>query len=259
MLRIMMATDFSRAAEAAYRYCLMLAAGMPCHITVIHVYKQRLSGNLSVDQANVFVQKEKLEHMDRARRFSGMYPDIVKPEIVSQCKVETLVAEGPVSDTILEEARRHEADVIVIGSKKHPGILKSWFGQISATLIYSRTCPVLVVPEDNIEVGVDRIGLVCLNASDEDRLVRWQEKTSLPIEHPVVCRFYGGGGSDEGYESLRVQGKANADGVLSLNETDCHLFAVMTSEVAGDPEKERKNFVHQLYRRSKKPFLCLNV
>lgn len=254
-----MATDFSRAAEAAYRYCLALAAGMPCHITVIHVYKQRHVGSLSEDQVQAFIRKERLDHIDRARRFSGLYPDIVKPEIVSQCKVETIVAEGPVSDTILEEARTHEADVIVIGSKKHPGILKSWFGQISATLIYSKVCPVLVVPEENIEVGVDRIGLVCLNVSDEDRLVEWQKKTTLPIEHPVVCRLYEEGHVDEGYEYLRIQGKANADGVLSLNETDCHLFAVMTSEVVGDPEKDRKNFVHHFYRRSRKPFLCLTV
>lgn len=255
-----MATDFSRAAEAAYRYCLMLAAGMPCHISVLHVYKPRQSGNLSEDQVQAFIQKERIDHFDRARRFSGLYPDLVKPEIVSQCKVETIVAEGPVSDTIIRKASEHHADVIVIGSKKHPGILKSWFGQISSTLIYSEACPVLVVPEENIEVGVDRIGLVCLSSLDEERLVKWQGRTTLPVEHPVICRLYDDGMAAKGNEHvyIGIGGKANSEGVEALNDTDCHIFAVMITEMEGDPDKERKSFVHQFYRRSRKPFICLS-
>ena len=192
MLRILVATDFTRSSEAAYRYCLMLAGNKPCHLIVAHVYRHLSSVNLSEDQVRAFVKNEQEVLMDKTRRFSRLYPDAVNHEIVGQCTIEVLIKEGPVSDTILDLAQEHETDVIVIGSKKHPGILKRMFGQISSTLIYSNVFPILVVPENSVEVGADRMGLLSLNPGDTDRLVAWRGRSSLTVEHAVVCHLFEG-------------------------------------------------------------------
>ena len=253
-----MATDFSKASENAYRYCLMLAESKPCHFLVAHVYKHHSSVNLGDDQIQTFMESKRSEVKDRTRRFSRLYPDAVMPEIVSQCTVEVLVAEGTVSDSILQLAEKNDADVIVIGSKSHPGLLKRMFGQISSTLIYGKRFPVLIVPEDSVEVSTERIGLLCLNSSDEERLLQWKKRTSLAIHDYRVCRIYESSLEATEGEVIMVSDKPTNDVVQVLNSSDFHWFAILVEDRMGELGTERRNFIHDLYRRSRKPILCLS-
>jgi len=57
-----------------------------------------------------------------------------------------LLVQGPTVDTILGQAERLEADLIVVGSHGHGAVYDMLVGSISSEVIRRSTVPVLVVP-----------------------------------------------------------------------------------------------------------------
>ena len=57
-----------------------------------------------------------------------------------------LLIQGPTVDTILRQAEKLEADLIVVGSHGHGAMFDMLVGSISAEVIRRSTIPVLVVP-----------------------------------------------------------------------------------------------------------------
>lgn len=57
-----------------------------------------------------------------------------------------LVVQGPTSQTILKEAEKLEADLIVVGSHGHGALYQALVGSVSEGIIRGAPCPVLVVP-----------------------------------------------------------------------------------------------------------------
>jgi len=59
---------------------------------------------------------------------------------------EALLVQGPTSATIIEEARRLEADLIIMGSHGHGAIYKTFVGSVSQQVLGDSTVPVLIIP-----------------------------------------------------------------------------------------------------------------
>ncbi len=57
-----------------------------------------------------------------------------------------LLVQGPTVDTILQQAERLDADLIVVGSHGHGAVFDMLVGSISSEVIRRSTVPVLVVP-----------------------------------------------------------------------------------------------------------------
>ena len=62
------------------------------------------------------------------------------------CEATGLLVQGPTVDTILGQAEKLEADLIVVGSHGHGAVFDMLVGSISADVIRRSTIPVLVVP-----------------------------------------------------------------------------------------------------------------
>ncbi|MEE8487553.1 MAG: universal stress protein [Gemmatimonadota bacterium] len=60
--------------------------------------------------------------------------------------VTALLVQGPTVDTILGQAEKLEADLIVVGSHGHGAVFDMLVGSISAEVIRRSKIPVLVVP-----------------------------------------------------------------------------------------------------------------
>jgi len=60
-----------------------------------------------------------------------------------------LLAEGPTVQTILEQAEKLDADLIVMGSHGHGKLFDPVVGSVSAGVIRKSSVPVLVVPAQN--------------------------------------------------------------------------------------------------------------
>ena len=65
------------------------------------------------------------------------------------CDVTPLLLQGPTIETVLGEAERLEADLLVIGSHGHGAVYDLLVGSVSEGLVRRSRRPVLVVPAEN--------------------------------------------------------------------------------------------------------------
>jgi nucleotide-binding universal stress UspA family protein len=61
-------------------------------------------------------------------------------------EVEALLVQGPTVETILAEAERLKADIIVMGSHGKRGLRKAFLGSVSEDVLRENKLPLLVVP-----------------------------------------------------------------------------------------------------------------
>ena len=59
---------------------------------------------------------------------------------------EALLVQGPTTDTLLDEADRIKADLIVMGSHGRGGLFKALVGSVSEQVLKQSRVPVLIVP-----------------------------------------------------------------------------------------------------------------
>jgi nucleotide-binding universal stress UspA family protein len=57
-----------------------------------------------------------------------------------------LQVQGPIADTILAEARRLNAAMIIVGSHGHGAVFQLLVGSVSEQILQHADCPVLVIP-----------------------------------------------------------------------------------------------------------------
>ena len=60
-----------------------------------------------------------------------------------------LLLQGSTVETILAEAKKLGADIIIVGSHSRSGIEKLFMGSMSEGILRSAHCPVLVIPADS--------------------------------------------------------------------------------------------------------------
>jgi nucleotide-binding universal stress UspA family protein len=59
---------------------------------------------------------------------------------------QTAVREGPIPATILDEARKSRAGLLVLGTRGHTGLARFFLGSVAAAGAAKAPCPVLLVP-----------------------------------------------------------------------------------------------------------------
>jgi nucleotide-binding universal stress UspA family protein len=61
-------------------------------------------------------------------------------------EVERRVVEGGAASALIEEARRQEATLLVVGTRGHGGFTGLLLGSVSAALAHHAPCPLVIVP-----------------------------------------------------------------------------------------------------------------
>lgn len=61
-------------------------------------------------------------------------------------KTESLLIQGSTVDMVIEEAKKLNADLIIIGHQEHNFFYKAFFGSVSEQIINKSKIPVMVVP-----------------------------------------------------------------------------------------------------------------
>ena len=110
MQKIVLATDFGKASENAYRYCLQLASKKRSQIFIAHVYQQQTLSRLSEVKRNQHHQEEFDAFKKRIIRFGRLYPGTTPPELFAQCQVSTEIEAGQASEKLLKLAEKKSAD-----------------------------------------------------------------------------------------------------------------------------------------------------
>ena len=132
---VLFATDFSPASQAATRYALSLVQEHSAHLTLLHV----------LETAKAAKTAEPARLADATER---VLENLIPGDAKAWCKSRCVVEYGSPAEKILEVARDHNADLIVLGVRRPEGIPGSSTHLPFATahkLLGQARCPVLTV------------------------------------------------------------------------------------------------------------------
>jgi nucleotide-binding universal stress UspA family protein len=142
MRTILAAIDFSSATDPVVARATSLARDLDAELLLIHVaapdpdFVGFESGPRGVRDSRA------AELRDEHRRIQAL------TEGIRQTGLDALglLVQGPTVATILDEAKRTEAEMVVVGSHSHGALFRALLGSTSEGLIRAGQTPVLVVP-----------------------------------------------------------------------------------------------------------------
>ncbi|HLI93485.1 MAG TPA: universal stress protein [Puia sp.] len=139
MNNILIATDFSPAANGAANYAAKLAAALHAKLTLVSAFQETpvpVDGIVALGSTNFgeLTQYSLEEEVDRLR--------LQQPLVV-----ESLARPGATTPAILEAAEETHADLIVAGMSSTGKGTRKVFGSTATALARRTTLPLLIVPE----------------------------------------------------------------------------------------------------------------
>ncbi len=142
---ILVATDFSDCAGAAFKTAQALAGKFGAKLILLHVINQngleRLAEHLQVEADSLIP-----EQRDRAQQQLGAFTERFNP---GELEVESMVAVGLPFQEIAVIARELAVDLVVLGGYGRGGrgpIEEVFFGSTAEKVVRLLPCPVLCVP-----------------------------------------------------------------------------------------------------------------
>ncbi|RIH63408.1 universal stress protein [Mariniphaga sediminis] len=151
MKKILIALDYDPSAQKVAETGFSFAKTMKSAITLMHVlvnpqdYKltepikvMGFAGHLDtskVMQEETFnPEKVGIQFLDKSKLYLG------------DNSIETLIKEGDCAETILKEATRISADIIVMGSHSRKWFENTTMGSVTEKVLQNTTIPVLIIP-----------------------------------------------------------------------------------------------------------------
>ena len=141
-MKILAAVDFSPVTEQVMEALVRMAAAMPAQVWLVHVappdpafvgYETGPHAVRGQVAAELHASHRKLQELAQRLRASGI-------------EATALQLQGPTVATVLEEAGRLEAAVIVLGSHGHGMVYDLLVGSVAEGIVRRSTVPVLLVP-----------------------------------------------------------------------------------------------------------------
>ena len=141
--RILVPMDFSECARRGLRYAVALAERFGSEIVLVHVIEAPLNlppqtlVRLDPDGAAMPIMDYVREAADR--RLNALLAELTLASIPAQC----VVTVGDVRDVVLESARAHAVDMIVMGTHGRKGLRHLLIGSVAEAIVRRSEVPVL--------------------------------------------------------------------------------------------------------------------
>jgi nucleotide-binding universal stress UspA family protein len=176
MKKILVPTDFSKAAEAAAHYSAALAAELSAKVELVHVIN---AGTGSKHPNWKKIETELTQSSaDNAKRLIA--------ELGTSVKVTYKLLKGfPFHEVVSDYAEKSGADIVAIGSRGASGIKKALIGSNAATLISTCQKPVLVIPAEAKFRGIKKI-IYPTDMSHLDEEVKTVVHLARPLDSEVI-------------------------------------------------------------------------
>lgn len=142
MRNILVAIDFSEITSAVIAEAESLAEATKSKLWLIHIASPNPD----------FIGYETGPQTERnfiARQFQSQHSQLQEwAQQLRQKGIDAvaLMIQGPTVETILEQAGKLVADLIVVGSHGHRGLYKILVGSVSEGILRKANCPVLIIP-----------------------------------------------------------------------------------------------------------------
>lgn len=142
---ILVAHDFSQAAQMALDYALDLAATLKAKVTVVHAYELPVYGF----PEGLTLAAEMPGHIQQmaSKALEGIVAHATHPGVT----IEGMVREGAAWSEICAAATEAKVDLIVIGTHGRRGLAHALLGSVAEKVVRSAPCPVLTIRGPNPE------------------------------------------------------------------------------------------------------------
>ena len=143
MKKILVPVDFSDITTEVLNYAIKLANENAGTITVLHVAPLNpiFPGP---DVEPVLIQTYMNEELAREKDELHAITEHIRKHGVA---ADSILLQGSIIDTIIDEAKEMQADMIVMGKESHGLLYRTLLGTTSEGVIRRARVPVLIVPE----------------------------------------------------------------------------------------------------------------
>lgn len=146
-MNILAPIDFSETTEAVLEQTRRLADALQAEVWLLHVAAPNPAFvGYETGPQSVRDQMAEVYHQEH-RQLQG-HAEALRAEGLA---VTALLAQGATVETILEEAERRAASLIILGSHGHGALYHLLLGSVSEGVLRRTRCPVVVVPAEGRE------------------------------------------------------------------------------------------------------------
>lgn len=147
---LLVAVDFSDTSADAVRYARELAQCFQAHIHLVHVVPDPLQQPWAIEAPGLdfpgLADQWRVEAQERLAA-------LATASNLNPSQTTTAVQAGVPHRSIVEYARAHGADLIVLGSHGHSPVVHFLLGSVAERVVRQSSTPVLVVPHHTIRAG----------------------------------------------------------------------------------------------------------
>lgn len=153
--KILFATDMSAGAETVLRNVVAMARAHQAEVEVLHALPevdQSVINYVSLMVNNDQLAEQELRHKDEvAAELSRKLRDFARRELAEHpedlARINRIeVLHGPPASAILSEAKRCQADLLVIGTHGKGRLEYAFLGSVAQKIMRRSEIPVLVIP-----------------------------------------------------------------------------------------------------------------
>lgn len=140
--RILFPTDFSEPSQQAAQYAMALADQFGAELHLLHVISQVMP---YADASSVWLMPadETQEQLEAAEKY--LLKNVIDPEWSAKHTVVHKTVVGFAVEEILEYAKNHNIDLIVVGTHGYTWLAHALIGSVAEKVIRTANCPVLTV------------------------------------------------------------------------------------------------------------------
>lgn len=139
---VLVATDFGEPSAAALNYGRDLARSYGAALHVVHVAENVLARYAGDGSLALLPQLQKEVEESARKQLAELVTDEDRRQL--HAKAEVLTALGP-ADAIIEYAKSHKADIIVMGTHGRGALAHLLVGSVAERVVRTAPCPVLTV------------------------------------------------------------------------------------------------------------------
>ena len=190
MKKILIPTDFSENAGDALSYALSIIGKGKAHIHIVNVVVPEYNTatiEVPLQEFNSVKYKEAKDALTALENFGKAF---YGEEGKSRITISTQLMVGAVGPSLKEEAKKFEADMIVMGTQgSNHSAVEKMIGTISADTISNAPCPVVLVPHGYKFKTIDNI-IFATNLNHSDPYELWKATELIKPFTPLIRCVY---------------------------------------------------------------------
>ena len=136
--RVLFATDFSPITAVAFSYASAITNSYHSKLYAAHVINTESFDKLEAESTRILIENLR----DQASR---KVTELLEPLHLPRSRYEIVVAEGVISEVLMDIIRRDQIDIAVLGTHGRRAFKKLIMGSITEEVFRMASCPVLTV------------------------------------------------------------------------------------------------------------------